>query len=29
MKRLLFIYNPTAGRQRVKTMLSEILTVFA
>ena len=29
MKQLLFVYNPTAGRQRVRTMLSEILTVFA
>ena len=29
MKQLLFVYNPTAGRQRARTMLSEILTVFA
>lgn len=29
MKQLLFVYNPTAGRQRAKTMLSDVLTVFA
>ena len=29
MKRLLFIYNPNAGRQKVKTHLSAILDVFA
>lgn len=29
MKQLLFIYNPCAGRQRAKVMLSDILTVFA
>lgn len=29
MKRLLFIYNPNAGRQKVKTSLSAILDVFA
>lgn len=29
MKQLLFVYNPKAGRQRAKTMLSDVLTVFA
>ncbi len=29
MKRLLFIYNPNAGRQKVKTSLAAILDVFA
>ena len=29
MQRLLFIYNPHAGRQRAKNMLSDLLTVFA
>lgn len=29
MKRLLLIYNPTAGRQKVKTMLPTLLDVFA
>lgn len=29
MKRLLFIYNSNAGRQKVKGMLSDILDVFA
>ncbi len=29
MKRLLFIYNPKAGRQRVRVMLPDLLEVFA
>jgi len=29
MKQLLFVYNPKAGRQRAKTILSDVLTVFA
>lgn len=29
MKQLLFVYNPTAGRQRAKAILSDVLTVFA
>lgn len=29
MKRLLFIYNPKAGRQRGRVMLAELLEVFA
>ena len=29
MKQLLFVYNPAAGRQRAKAMLSDVLTVFA
>ena len=29
MKQLLFVYNPTAGRQRAKVILSDVLTVFA
>ena len=29
MKRLLLIYNASAGRQKVKTMLPDILDVFA
>ena len=29
MKQLLFVYNPKAGRQRAKAILSDVLTVFA
>ncbi len=29
MKQLLFVYNPTAGRQRAKAILSDVLMVFA
>lgn len=29
MKRLLYIYNPTAGRQKAKVNLSEVLVIFA
>ncbi len=29
MKRLLFVYNPHAGRERVKTELSDIISVFS
>ena len=29
MKRLLYIYNPTAGRQKARLNLSEVLVVFA
>ena len=29
MKQLLFIYNPKAGRQRVRVMLPDLLEIFA